>query len=868
MNKLEHTMIRKRSMLLTVTVLLLCIAVGSLRYYTLVTQTVYEESVSHLRELLHQTGTVLNGFVEHNMIYLHMRSISIQEIDEDEDIQQYLEKVKEETGYTRFYFLSREGDYITPDGETGNLGLQGSLADQIENNKDFIMKAVRPGQPQLLVFISPRGHGSYRGFSYDAIALAYDNESMVKEVDTLAYDGTSGSYVVHGDGRIVINNGLEREDGTYNWLGFLQEHAQLSEKEFTGLTKDFKAGQSGSMRLKLNGTDFYMLYEPTGIEDWMLVAVVPTDIVNKNMDKLQFCTILLVGGIFAALGIVLILMIVRANGVKLKQKNTELLYRDELFIKLSRNVDDVFMMLDIASGKPDYVSPNIERLLGISVEEVLQDVHILDKLHPEDTRKQKVERLEEIQNNEQREWDFEYIHQKTREHRWFHIVAMGSEVEGRSKYIFVMSDRTEDKKINQALEEAVNAAEAANRAKSTFLSNISHDIRTPMNAISGFTTLAISSMDQKEKVRDYLAKIQVSGDHLMSLINDVLDMSRIESGRIHLEESEVKLTEVLNELETITSGHVQAKQLKLSVDAREMENETVFCDKTRLNQILLNLLANAIKFTPVGGRISVRLRQLPGTQEDKTVCGIAVYEFHVKDNGIGMSPEFIKKIFDPFERERTSTVSRVPGTGLGMSISKSLVEMMGGTIEVQSEQGKGTESVIRIPMRVCSEEKPGDHCAGEKRRDHDFGRPSADRAEETFSPMTAGNDFSGRRVLLVEDNELNREIATAILREYGFEVDIAENGAIAVEKVQSAAPDTYDIVLMDVLMPVMDGYEATRRIRALEDPARAKIRILAMTANAFEEDRKAAFAAGMDGFLSKPIDIDELWKTLRRLLQS
>ena len=334
------------------------------------------------------------------------------------------------------------------------------------------------------------------------------------------------------------------------------------------------------MRLKLNGTDFYMLYEPTGIEDWMLVAVVPTDIVNKNMNKLQFCTILLVGGIFAALGIILILMIVRANGVKLKRKNTELLYRDELFTKLSRNVDDIFMMLDIVSGKPDYVSPNIERLLGISVEEVLHDVHVLDKLHPEDTLKQKVERLEGIQNEEQREWNFEYIHQKTRERRWFHIVAMRSEVEGRSKYIFVMSDRTEDKKVNQALEESAHAAEAANRAKSTFLSNISHDIRTPMNAISGFTTLAIRSMDQKEKVRDYLAKIQVSGDHLMSLINDVLDMSRIESGRIHLEESEVKLPEVLSELETITSGHVQAKQLKLSVDAGEIANETVCCDKT------------------------------------------------------------------------------------------------------------------------------------------------------------------------------------------------------------------------------------------------------------------------------------------------
>ena len=534
---------------------------------------------------------------------------------------------------------------------------------------------------------------------------------------------------------------------------------------------------------------------------------------------------------------------------------------------------------------------------------------------------------------------------------------------------------SDTQELNAKLQVAVEKAESANRAKSTFLSNMSHDIRTPMNAIIGFTTLALSNIDDTDRVKDYLGKTLASSNHLLSLINDVLDMSRIESGKLHLEEVEVNLSDVLHDLKTIVSGQIYAKQLELYMDVMDVTDEDVYCDKTRLNQILLNLLSNAIKFTPAGGTVSVRVRQLAGK-----VRGCGQYEFRIKDNGIGMSQEFAQKIFEPFERERTSTVSGIQGTGLGMAITKNIVDMMGGTIEVQTAQGKGTEFTVCVPMRAQTEQRPvekiteleglkalvvdddfntcdsvtkmlvkvgmraewtlsgkeavlrarqsiemsdvyhayiidwrlpdmnGIEVTRQIRSLHDdtpiiiltaydwsdieveakaagvtafcakpmfmsdlretlmsaLGQKPADAVQGLLPEKNA--DFKGKHILLVEDNELNREIAQEILREYGFLVDSAENGAVAVEKVSTAAPGSYDLVLMDVQMPIMDGYTATRKIRALDDPARAKLPIIAMTANAFDEDRRNALESGMNGFLSKPIVIDDLVQELRKIL--
>ena len=391
---------------------------------------------------------------------------------------------------------------------------------------------------------------------------------------------------------------------------------------------------------------------------------------------------------------------------------------------------------------------------------------------------------------------------------------------------------------NIALQLAVQRETKANLAKREFLFNMSHDIRTPMNAIIGFTALAQTHIDDRGQVEDYLKKISVSSQHLLSLINDVLDMSRIESGKVTLEAKPVHLPELVHELRDIIQAVVSKKDLSLTLDTVGVENEDIIADPLRLEQILINVLANAVKFTPDGGQIGLWI-----VQKDTAPAGYADFEFHIKDNGIGMSEEFQKHIFEQFARERTSTVSKIQGTGLGMAITKSLVDMMGGGITVKSEQGKGSEFTISLRFPIG-------------------------KAETGQTPPAAkASAFTGKKLLVVEDNELNLEIASTLLKEAGFEVDTAENGKIAVEKVEAASADRYDLILMDIQMPEMDGYEATRRIRALPDTKKAALPIVAMTANAFEDDRKNALRAGMNGHIAKPLDIQKLFQVLSELLK-
>ena len=547
-------------------------------------------------------------------------------------------------------------------------------------------------------------------------------------------------------------------------------------------------------------------------------------------------------------------------------------------------------------------------------------------------------------------------------------------IEKESARLVLEEKNRELAQSKEALSDALYAAENANRAKTTFLNNMSHDIRTPMNAIVGFTALAASHIDNREQVQDYLGKIAVSSQHLLSLINDVLDMSRIESGKVTIEETETHLPDVIHDLRTIIQSSVTDKQLELFVDAQDVVHEDIVTDKLRLNQVLLNILSNAIKFTPAGGMISFRVIEKPSG-----VPEYANYEFRIRDNGIGMSEEFQKTIFDAFTREKTSTVSGIQGTGLGMAITKNIVDMMGGTITLTSKEGKGSEFVVELPCRISSNsalpevlpqlqglralvadddtntclsvctmlrdigmrpdwtnygkeavirsreayeqadtfhvyiielvmpDQNGIETARQIRKAigddtpiiiltaYDWAdveeeakeagvtafcskplfmtelrsvlaKPFLEKEEETAPEDTSGI-FKGKRILLAEDNEMNQMIAVAILQESGFEIEVAKDGVEAVEKVREAPAEYFDIVLMDVQMPKMDGYEATKQIRALEDPVKANIPIVAVTANAFEEDRKTAMEAGMNGHLAKPYDINEILRTLKEILE-
>ncbi len=544
----------------------------------------------------------------------------------------------------------------------------------------------------------------------------------------------------------------------------------------------------------------------------------------------------------------------------------------------------------------------------------------------------------------------------------------------------VLGIRSVDKEIRNEMEQRSNLKDAlmqanrASKAKSVFLSNMSHDIRTPMNAIVGFTSLAMKHIDNRERMEEYLKKIMTSGNHLLSLINDVLDMSRIESGKIRLDEKACSLPEILHSICNIVQADVHAKQLELHIDTLDIRNEDIYCDKLRLNQVLLNLLGNAVKYTGAGGAINMRITEKAGAPD-----GFAQYEFSIKDNGVGMSDEFVEHIFEPFEREKNSTTSGIQGTGLGMAITKNIVDMMNGTIEVESELGVGSTFTVSFVFRIRKEEKEEQAIPELKNCralvvDDDFntcdsvsymlgqiglraewtlsGKEAVLRtkqasmrkdgylvyiidwllpdmngievtrrvrqvmgdnvpvivltaydwseieeeakeagvtafcskplfmselrkclrtvigAEEQVEEEKEGREvqFKAGRILLAEDNELNQEIAVEILGGAGFTTEVAENGKVALEMLQRSDPGYYQLVLMDVQMPVMSGYEAVREIRQLENQRLAGIPVIAMTANAFEEDKQEALRNGMDGHIAKPINIELLFTTLNKVL--
>lgn len=389
------------------------------------------------------------------------------------------------------------------------------------------------------------------------------------------------------------------------------------------------------------------------------------------------------------------------------------------------------------------------------------------------------------------------------------------------------------------LQKAYVAAEAASKAKSDFLFNMSHDIRTPMNAIIGFTTLLERHLDDEKAVQNYLKKIKTSNEFLLSLINNVLEMARIESGKERLDETNENVTEFLQSVFILFDSQMQEKGIQF-IQSIHVEHEDVIFDQTKMREILLNLLSNALKYTPSGGTVTMSLTELPADSP-----GYVIYQTTIKDTGIGMSEEFISHIFEDFSRERSSTESKVSGTGLGTAIVKKLVDLMHGTIEVESELGKGTKITFTMQHRI----------AGAKET----------KQVRKITKQYQLEDFRGKRILLAEDNELNAEIAVAILEEAGFEVDCAEDGIICVDMIEKAASDYYDLILMDIQMPNMDGYKATQVIRRLPDKQKARIPIIAMTANAFEEDKKNAFKVGMNGHIAKPIHVEELFKTLAEL---
>ncbi len=808
------------------------------------------------------------------------------------------------------------------------------------------------------------------------------------------------------NGESLTNDNFGCFSAGKNLLSELKKAEMKAGSSYERLKEDFDKGRGGQVSFQYHGEDEELCYVPVEGTDWMLTILIQNNVVSSQIGSISSAMmrrsiIQIAVTVFAMLVVfsLLIYQYRRSADFLLEQEKADSNRIRSAYAQIAREqtaMDNIHAAMGSGSWSMEFNAKG--KMVSCTWSDVFRKMvgYESEKDFPN-----RIESWSDLLHQEEREnilkeyWNTvnDYTNEKTYDveyrlltrhagWRWFHAAGRLSRREDGSPVTFVglFVDINDEKQMKQQLErqkidleDVLAAAQHANKAKTTFLNNMSHDIRTPMNAIIGFTSLAAAHIDNREQVQDYLSKITTSSNHLLSLINDVLDMSRIESGKVKIEEKETYLPEVMHDLKTIVQADITSRQLEFYIDTADVVNEHILCDKLRLNQVLLNLLSNAMKFTKPGGMVSVRILQ-KGNAPD----GFASYEFQVKDTGMGMSKEFLEHVFEPFEREKTSTVSGIQGTGLGMAITKNIVDMMGGVITVVSEEGKGSTFTVDLQFRVCSGPVRQDEIPELKGfralvADDDFNTCSSvtkmlstigmrpdwttsgkeavlrtklareqndsyrayiidwlmpdmngievvrrirgmigDEApiiiltaydwsdieeearkagvtafcskpifmselreilESPFAIQGMSSEdqrvlsFEGRKILLVEDNELNQEIAVEILQETGFIMDVADDGAVAVEKIKESEPGRYDLILMDIQMPILNGYEATKQIRALNKPGVSDIPIIAMTANAFDEDKKAAFAAGMNGHIAKPIDIPKLMELLTEILK-
>ncbi len=961
---------------LAVCAALIASAVIGVFYFRFISEKIYADSTDHLGEIYGQVNRTFSAFIERNWGLLTNWGQYFEREGEvtREIADEYILPKQNHWRFTDFYFISESGEGMNIAGETVPFTLSGAWDRLMVQGYASMAGERLPDGTEVTVFaVKPERHMEYEGFGFDAIAMCYTNEDLAADLQVDAFNGQARCFVIHADGTVLLST---QAGGSVfsNYLKYLDGASDLEDEALRSMRADWEARASGLVNCSIGGVENVLFYEYLGYQDYMLLSVVPQSVMSAGFLTVQEATVKMLVAIFLLLGAgALILVLVRAHRQSRKNR-LELQYREMMFDAVSRSLDDIFLMFDVNAMRVDYLSPNVERLLGVKAEDAAADIRVLgtcavdgDVLIPKD------ELLAIPQGGSLRR-ACAYRHQQSGERRWYRMAVYRLMVEEADKFVFVMSDRTQERQMNANLQEALDAAKSANEAKSNFLSNMSHDIRTPMNAIVGFSALLERDADKPEKVREYTRKIAASSRHLLSLINDVLDMSKIESGKTNLNIAAFSLPELLAELSIILTPQAKAKGQSFTTHLKGSPPETLMGDKLRLNQILINLLSNAIKYTPQGGKIEFTVTNLPSPAPQ-----YAKLRFDVRDNGIGMSEDFLGEVFSPFAREVNSVTNTIQGTGLGMAITKNLVDLMGGIIQVESKLGEGSLFTVELSF-ATPEEAGGDgwyrhkisrmlvaddeedvlsgiretlrdtgvevecvaggvpaveaalaaHGAGQgfdvilldwkmpdlsgveaarQIRERIGGQVPilvltsydwADIEEEaraaginafmpkpffastffdTIRPLFEAREapvpeipaapaaLKGRRFLAAEDNELNAEILSEMLSLEGAECDLVSNGAEAVDAFNASAPGTYDMILMDVQMPVMNGYEATAAIRAGSHPEAGTIPIVAMTANTFAEDVRRALDAGMDGHLGKPIDMDAVRALLGRLLE-
>ena len=928
---------------------------------------IFMESASHLEEIYSYLGKYISSTNNNSFDSMHLFMTQLEyTLDsggDDQFVSDMVSAWKEDLGFKEFYFVSRNGELMSIDGKYKRFDLSSSLVDLMINGRDIMTDVSMPGSDGLTLYaIKCRKH-KYRSFNYEAIAVTFSNDNILDLLSISAFDSKSDNYVINGEGRIIFNGSSFRntENRFYNVVNYLEDNSDLTNQKLLSLEKSWTEGSMITLSTKIESVPYYLVSVPLEQSGWILVGMVDAGVVNKNINQLQNLTMGLGFSVSALLLVILFSIVVTSYIKTKKRQQDEIMFRDSLFSDLSQNVNDVFVILEEKTDEVVYVTPNIDSVLGVKEEDVKKDIASIDGINGD---RLIASNLMELNKKDKISWTQEYLNNDSGETRYLEITAYHTEFGSLKRIVIVISDRSEERKLQNALSSSLEIAKNANAAKSNFLANMSHDIRTPMNAIVGYSTLLIKDADDKNKVIEIGKKITYSSQHLLSLINDVLDMSKIESGRTSLNSDKVDVSEVINNISEIVQVQTKSKKQSFEIKTKGNIPPYIYADKLRLTQILLNLLSNAVKYTEKNGTISLVVE---GYGNNGQTCHL---RFIVSDNGQGMSREFIEKIFEPFSRETNSMTNKIQGTGLGMSITKSIIDLMGGTIDIQSELGKGSVFTVDLIFSVPLDENDDNFFA-----DHEItrvlvgddeidvteniqsilsdaglecdaaigGLESVDKATRAYEDNNSydviildwkmpdmdgvecvrrirkeigkdvpifvlssydvseiedeakkagvdlflpkpfflsnfqrvldtyyqnkanteeeGNnsdDFSGVKILVAEDNEINAEIITELLDSIGIKCVIAEDGLEALRVFTEESPDEFDMIFMDIQMPIMDGYESARRIRASNNTRAKSIPIIAMTANAFEDDVKASMASGMNAHISKPIDFERL----------